>query len=411
MINRIVLVTSAQPSANPRLIKEVMILHSQGFQLTVIWCPLSIWADSFDQELFIKYPDIKWVKAGYHFRLQKFGFLYARIRQKIWHFVFKLIGSRFDAPIKSLVLYSQELNSLALKHKADLYIGHNLGALPAIFSASKYYNAKSIFDFEDYHRGELKDFSIQTNKIKLIESKYIPFVSAITAASPAIAQAYSIEFPNKSISTINNCFPYSYALDRLRDFPTKPLKLFWFSQYIGKNRGLENVIKTMSAFSKHEVTLTLLGAATIEIKEYFQDLFDKSKLSTNDLIFIDPVFEKDIVSIASMHHIGLASEPGRDINNELALSNKIMMYLLAGNALICSDTISQKSFLNENPNIGLLYMKDNSLDLSEKLKMYILNPALLANHRKNALELAKTRYNWDIEQYQFLDNVKSLLTS
>jgi hypothetical protein len=169
-------------------------------------------------------------------------------------------------------LYSQELNSLALKHKADLYIGHNLGALPAIFSASKYYNAKSIFDFEDYHRGELKDFSIQTNKIKLIESKYIPFVSAITAASPAIAQAYSIEFPNKSISTINNCFPYSYALDRLRDFPTKPLKLFWFSQYIGKNRGLENVIKTMSAFSKHEVTLTLLGAATIEIKEYSERL-------------------------------------------------------------------------------------------------------------------------------------------
>lgn len=388
-----------------------MALQSQGFHLTVIWCPISPWADGLDQELFKKYPDILWINAGCNIRFRKFNFLYLQIRQKIWQLVFRLMGNQFDAAIKSLVLYSQELTALALMHPAELYIGHNLGALLAIVKASKFYNSKSIFDFEDYHRGEMHENSLHSQMVTNVENHYTPQVSSITTASPAITQVYKNFFPKASITTINNCFPLSYSLDCLIQLPSKPLKLFWFSQYVGKKRGLETVIESMSKFSKDEITLTLLGTASNEIKIYFKSLSEKLNLSEKQVVFIGPVSEKDIVQIASEHHIGLASEYSHNANRDLCLTNKIFTYLLAGNAVVLSDTYAQKSFLRENPGIGSLYKQNSVKELTFVLKSYLIDADFLFLHRQKALELSKIKYNWDIEKKQFLRNIESILKS
>jgi len=308
-----------------------------------------------------------------------------------------------------LVLYSQELTSLALENKADLYIGHNLGALQAIVRASKKYSAKSVFDFEDYHRGELEQNALYTSMIISVENKYIPHVSSLTAASPAISRAYGLVFPLHSITTINNCFPLEYAIEQIKPIPQLPLRLFWFSQYVGKRRGLEAIITAMSLFSEKSISLTLLGVVSAEMRKYLLELMIDLNLSEDQLIFLHPVMEIDIATIASNYHIGVASEPGRDLNNELALSNKIMMYMLTGNALLCSDTVSQKDFLDLNPSIGSLYLKDNSTNLFKVLSYYKDNPELLDNHRKNALQLGKEKYNWNIEKKKFLQNVEQVL--
>jgi glycosyltransferase involved in cell wall biosynthesis len=409
-MKKVILISSAQPYANPRLIKEAKTLFDTGYSVSVIWCPLSIWADKLDQKLFTDLPGINWVKAGYHTKLQPVGYWYARMRQKVWQLVYKIVGDQFDASIKSLVLFSQELTSIALGHKADLYIGHNLGALPAIVKASKKYNAKSVFDFEDYHRGELEKNALNTSVIIKVENRYMPHVSSMTASSPAISRAYGIAFPYKSITTINNCFPLVYASEQIKAIPKTPLKLFWFSQYVGKQRGLEAIVAVMSLFPKEEITLTLLGSASTNIKQYFNNLMNSYNLKTDQLVFLDSVPEQQIASIASMHHIGLASEFVHNQNRDLCLTNKLFMYLLAGNAIVATDTFAQKSFLTDNPGIGSLYEQENVIDLFRVLKKYNVNPDLLDSHRKNALELGKTKFNWNIEKSKFLKKVETVLS-
>lgn len=401
----VALVTSAQPSANPRLVKEAKSLLQAGYFVSVIWCPISPWADNFDKNIFKDYQEINWVQAGYHSTSQPLGYFYARIRQKVWQVIYKIIGNYFDAAIKSLVLYSQELTSLALQQKADIYIGHNLGALPPISKASKRHKAKSIFDFEDYHRGESHENSLQTKRVIDVENKYIPLISSVTTASPSISNTYKKIFPDKLIITINNCFPLEYAIDSVKEIPQIPLKLFWFSQYVGLERGLQTVFHAMSNFSSDQITLTLLGKATDDVKEYFYALRDKVGLKKLQVNFLKPVPETEILKIAAMHHIGLASEPGRDQNNNLALSNKIMLYILAGNALVMSDTIAQKEFYKNYPSIGLLYVKEDIVDLTKAFLFYIENPSALNEHRSNSLDLSKKKLNWNQEQNVFLDNV------
>jgi glycosyltransferase involved in cell wall biosynthesis len=165
----------------------------------------------------------------------------------------------------------------------------------------------------------------------------------------------------------------------------------------------------MSFFRVEEITLTLLGSASTNIKQYFKNLMHSYNLRTDQLFFLDSVPEEQIVSIASMHHIGLASEFVHNENRDLCLTNKLFMYLLAGNAIVATDTLAQKTFLEDNQGIGSLYEQEDAVDLSRVLKNYIDNPELLDNHRKNSLKLGKTQYNWDIEKSHFLNNVAKTL--
>jgi glycosyltransferase involved in cell wall biosynthesis len=409
MLQKICLISSGQPSANPRLVKEAITLVEAGYNVSVIFCQLSPWADEYDHNLFTIYPQISWIRVGIHSLKKPKLYRILCLRKKMYTYIFRYLGISHYTAERSLVLYSQELTSAACKIKADLYIGHNIGALPALVKASCKYNVNSIFDFEDYHRGELDSNSLYSSMIIDVENRYIPYVTSMTTASPAITQAYGSIFPKKIIKTINNCFPLLYAIQDTNPNPQLPLKLFWFSQYVGRQRGLETVLKAMSFFRVEEITLTLLGSASKNIKQYFYNLLKSYNLKTEQLVFLDTVSEEKIASIASMHHIGLASEFAHNQNRNLCLTNKLFMYLLAGNAILATDTSAQKYFLEENQGIGSLYEQENSNDLFRVLKNYIDNPELLDTQRKNALQLGKDKYNWDIEQDQFLQNVEKYL--
>lgn len=392
------------------MLKEAKTISNLGYEVTVIWCPISPWADDFDETLFSEYHKIKWIQAGYHYKKQKYLYWYARLRQKWWQLFFNIIGDKFNAGVKSFVLFSQELTYEALKKKADIFIGHNLGALPAIVKASKKFNSKTIFDFEDFHRGEVEEGYSQYQIVIKLENKNVPFVDYFTAASPEIAVFYGGLYPCIKIQTIYNVFPIEYGLSELKELPTSPLKLFWFSQYVGKNRGIETIIEAMAQLPNYHIILTLLGTATKEIKNYFYSLLIEKGLEKGRLVFIDPVPENEIVTIASMHHIGMASEVVHNTNRDLCLTNKIFIYLLAGNAVLFSNTNAQKNFLESSPEIGFIYEQNSSEDLSTRLYKYFENSFLLSLHRKNAIKLAQSKFNWDVQKNIFQDLLKNVFS-
>lgn len=400
MLKKIVLVSSGQPSANPRLVKEATALSSSGYDVTVIYCALSQWADEYDVALFKVNNTINWVKVGYHFSKEKWLHDYARLRKKYWHLVYKIFGDKYDAAIRSSVLYSQELNREVKKHKADIYIGHNLGAMPAIVIAAKHNKSKALFDFEDFHRGEGKESDDAWVKTMQTENKYIPFLHSATAASPLINAAYKNLYPTLIIVTINNCFPLKYAVSEIKVLPKQPLKLFWFSQTIGKERGLETVIQAMAKVNNIEITL--LGNYTVDIKNYFLNYAKEHKVDAIRLNFLLPVDESEITAIAAQHHIGLSTEVPVTINRDVCLTNKLFMYLLAGNAIIFSRTKANTSLVKEHTGIGKLFTWDSPDELTDIFKYYQNDLEALNTHRSNALHLGTRFYNWEVEKNKFL---------
>ena len=84
------------------------------------------------------------------------------------------------------------------------------------------------------------------------------------------------------------------------------------------------------------------------------------------------------------------------------------MYLLSGNALLLSNTKAQQSFLNEYTDIGMLFEQKSVESISRALQFYIDHPDVLNQHRFNALQLAKSKLNWDIESVKWLNLINQL---
>ncbi|MFC4261276.1 hypothetical protein ACFOWM_00170 [Ferruginibacter yonginensis] len=407
----IVLVTSGQPSANPRLVKEALSLADAGYQVTVLYVPISPWATALDDALFATHRNIDWKQVGQNAENAPWRYKWLRLQSKCYGWLFRLMGPHFRWASYGQALYAKALLSAALQIKATHYRGHNLGALPAVVAAAKRYGATASFDFEDYHRGESAEGTLAQQQVVAIEQQFVPALSWATGASPLITEAYQQLFPQVPITTVQNCFTKAYALPTVTTIPQVPLQLFWFSQHVGKDRGLETVIAAMNLLPTQPIVLHLLGNVTPALKLYFNGLLRTTNSHLQQIIWHAPVAEAAIVSLASQCHIGLACEVPHIANRTVCLTNKIYMYLLAGNAIVYSQTKAQQQFWEQYSDTGCTYAPYDAAGLAAILANYATDAHLLQLHRKNSHALAQERLHWEAEQTSFLQLVAASISS
>ena len=404
-MKNILFITSTNLASNPRIVKEIKSCLEYGCNITVICFEFNNWSSDSDIEIRKQLSSVQfYILSAY--RKPFFQFLASVIQEKI----FRFLSFYFELNEKLLSIALSRSSVLLLRNikkvrTADLIIGHNSAAMYPTLYAAKKFSAKSIFDFEDYHRGELLHSHWKSKLISNLENKCVPYFDSITAASPLISEAYENVFPGKKIHIINNYFSKAYAKSQISVIEYTPIKLFWFSQNIGNDRGLEYIIEALKYFSNDAFVLTLLGNCSAENLQYFTNIILKSGLATNQVIFLHPVKEDEICKIASQHHIGIASEIAHVQNRDYCLTNKVFMYLLSGNAVLMSDTKAQKLFWQNHQDVGFCYEQQNVKSIVGALEFYKSNPGILLRHRENALELAKGKMNWESEQEVFINNI------
>src|SRR5215510_15020395 len=124
-MTRVCLITTGQPSTNPRLVKEADALTEAGYDVKVICAHWATWADLTDQELLANKSwkdSVRYV--GGKLNSNEFEYLWSRARHGV--------GRRFPGMVAAdwtLCRVSPELTQAARETRADLYIAHNLGAL------------------------------------------------------------------------------------------------------------------------------------------------------------------------------------------------------------------------------------------------------------------------------------------
>lgn len=397
-MKKIILISPFSLPQNPRLVKEYEALKKAGYQVKVYYGERDKWASKFN------HPNLNdFVLVGGSFG--SFNHLLSRI-------IYKLLK-----PILPLAYSYNRISGLLLLkllfQKADLYIGHNLASLPIVVKMAKFHHAKCGFDAEDFHRQETNDDpnSKEFRAISTLEEKYLKKVNYLTVASPLIGAAYQELFPMLTPLVINNVFSSNLTPSnaKLETKVSSGLKLFWFSQTIGRNRGLENVIIALGKLKQLKVSLTLLGTVRKEDRIYFDELILKENLQSSTIKFLKPVKPDQIFEIAAEHDIGLALEPGFCLNNKLALSNKLFTYIIAGIGIIATETEAQKQFLLKYPRLGSTFKQGDVDFLAELISEYYYNNKALSAVKLQASLLAKTELNWEIESLKFIHNIEKTL--
>lgn len=406
MSKRIVLLTSGQPSLNPRLVKEADALAAAGYRITVIYSYWNAWATELDIELL---KDKKWkaIRVGGDPKTENIPYWLSRLMHKTAVFFYKFLGPGAGLAELAIGRSAVSLTIAACREKADLYIAHNLAALPAAVKAAKKNGGRSGFDAEDFHRFETPgDRSDKEVILKVfIEDKYLPQTNYLTASSPQIAAAYKELYPGLDPLVIHNAFPASHiSLPPDEENAGAHLRLFWFSQTIGGNRGISDIVDALLLLNDPAIELHLLGDRPQG--GTFTEQLNKSRIKIK---YYPPVAPDALIGFSSQFDIGLALEPGFCLNNDLALSNKIFTYLQAGLAIVASNTPAQQKFVSSCPAIGEIYPKGDARSLAAIVKQYKQDRKKLNDAKAAALRLAQERFNWEKESITFMEIIKKTL--
>jgi glycosyltransferase involved in cell wall biosynthesis len=400
----VVLVTPGHLSTNPRLVKEADALAQAGLRVTVVAARFIGWADRTDQE-FERRP---WAvhKVAFGRMAGRPAHLVQAVRQRLARRVFGATGRCAPAAHHPA---SAALVRAACAIPADLYIAHNLAALPAAFAAARRHGARLGFDAEDFHRGEFPDGDTGSLPLKLtraLESAFIPHCDHLTAASPGIARAYAEACAVREPEVILNVFDAPAAAGA-SDQPAREAapRLYWFSQTLGPDRGLEAAVEAL-ALARCKPSLALRGNPVPGFEAHLLALAGQHGVAERlELLPTAPPHE--MVALASQYDVGLAIEPGHTENNRRCLTNKLFTFLVAGVPVLASPTPAQVEFARGEPAVRLCERHDAAA-LAAAIDELWLDAAGLAQARAAAKQAAG-RYNWQRESARFVELVKACL--
>lgn len=399
-MTHICIITRSTPTKNPRLIKEVQALLDAGYEVSVISGRHRGWSAIYDAS---------WREP----RLRSYVALdfgpgapsYKRVQQLVTRSTARALWKKLGVKSIGLAEHAEHdltpsLTVAALNMPADLYIAHYVAALPAAARAAKRYNSLYAYDAEDFHLGDWPQdpaFDAERRLVRTIEGRYLPNCAFLTAASPMIAEAlveeYGIRFP----SVVLNVFPKSQC-------PGKPSmagtarpgpSIYWFSQTIGPDRGLECAVRAIS-LARSRPHLFLRGALARGFRDSLTGIAHEYGVSDR-LHILSPAPPEQMERLTGIYDLGLCSEPGHTRNNRRALSNKLFSFLLAGVPPVLSNTPAQQRFAMENGLQDLIYQIDDAPALADRLDHFLHNPTLLSEMRARVWQLGQNRYNWDYE--------------
>lgn len=408
---RICLISSGHLSTNPRLVKEADALSEAGYEVAVISATYLPWAIQTDLE----FAGRSWRGAP----ARAFGPLAPRPK-RIWQvamqqaarLLFSLGVQRNPVAAAALHQVATDLTAAACGIEADLYVAHYPAALPAAALAAHRHGGRYAFDAEDFHLGvfgEAASPPLEARLIEALESRLLQGCAYITAASPGIADAYAQTYRLPPPTVVLNVFPRANGpvaptpRGSVRPGPS----IYWASQTIGPNRGLECAIRALG-LARSRPHLYLRG----DIGERFSATLGgtAAQHGVSDRVHIlPPAPPSDMERLASQYDIGFSGEPGHTPNNRSALGNKLFSYLVAGLPIVASDVPAHQAL---RPSLGpavRLFAREDPEAAAAAMDDLLASAETLAHARKAAFDLGQHRFNWDLEKHRLLDLVASAL--
>jgi len=390
---RVTIITAGHVSACPRMLKAADALVCAGHTVRFVSVNHTAWMTATDAEVV---RSRRWTSAVLDYDAVTAPSMRRRtgVRFKVTQALAAAMGpSRAPAAV-AIRGYSRthdELVRLATAEPADLIYGGSTGALAAVAESAAALGVPYGIDFEDFHSGEASGpGSDLTNALAArVEAHVISGARFATAGSPMIADEYASRYGVRPIP-IHNTFSIADGPAGRAD---GPLRLYWFSQTLGPQRGLEDVIRA-AGDARVPVELHLRARA---IPEYLASVrqLHASVAPQIELVLHDPASPDDMVKLAQPYDVGLACEEPHALNRQMCLTNKIFTYLAAGIPMLLSRTKAQARLEPSLGEAAFGYDIGDVAGLAKTLRRLAGDAALRARARAAARAAAQRRWHWE----------------
>jgi len=406
---QIVILSGNHLCHNPRVIKEATTLANAGYKVQVLgnWFDRSLKAR--DCELIPSLPfTFRAVVDTTGSALQK---LPARLSNKSASLVHRFLGLESERQLSSTI---SALFRTAQSLPSDVFVAHSELAMCVADRLQR--QGRSIgVDLEDWFSEDLLPEARKSRPVRLLhqlENNILSSGNYATCPSRAMSNALSKEFGCQPPAVVYNAFPWSdrAQLDgQAKDRQNRVLpSIHWFSQTLGPGRGLEDLIAALPLL-KHPAELHLRGNPTTGFDEWI-----KQRVGTKlaPYIFIHKLVpNSELLSRIAEHDIGFAGETSSIRSRDLTITNKILYYLLAGSAVVASDTLGQREVAELAPGAVSLYPCGEAQALALAIDSLLANPDGLRRAKAAALHAAQHTFCWERQETALLDNVANYLRS
>jgi hypothetical protein len=110
--------------------------------------------------------------------------------------------------------------------------------------------------------------------------------------------------------------------------------------------------------------------------------------------------------LAAAYDLGLVAETGHTLNRQIALTNKLFTYALAGVPAVISDIPAHRDYTRQAGGSVRLFRADDPTTLAAAIDSFLLGDGhVLREARLAAFQLGQRRLNWEVEQAAFLECV------
>ena len=395
------------------MLKSADALADAGYNVRVVATSNEPWAIDADRDVRSRRH---WPATIINYRKGDSGLTYwwSGVRARASRAAVSLLGAD-RAPLR-LVAHAvgrthAELVRAAAAEPADLIYGGTTGALAAVAEAAKRSGIPYALDLEDFHSAEsdAPDASLRFELVSRIEKAVLRNAVFLTTSSEHIAEAYREQYGVEA-GIVHNTFPLpAEPPDFVRVDPEK-LRVYWFSQTIGPGRGLDDAVVALGRAGV-AAELALRGRPHLDYVEQLKQLAG-AKAPLLEVTHQLPAAPDAMVDLSRGYDAGLALERMVPRNRAMSISNKAFTYLLAGVAVVMTDTPGQHE-LGEDVGCAAALVPPGDIDaLASAFRQWADDPSMLARAKRAAWDAAVRRWRWDHpkERGLLLDLVSAALS-
>ena len=377
---RICVITAGHLATCPRMVKAADALAEAGHSVRIVSTQFLDWAAEADSAMS---EGRAWRVVDYRRRTAPVDYWRTRFEFHAARRWVRFMGAH-RASLTTLAMANgraaRNLLKLALAEPADLFYAGTCGGLAIAALAARRTGVPYGVDLEDFHQGQFEEgaeWGESRALVRSLEREVLARAAFVTAGSAAVAEQYEQTY-GIPVVPIHNTFPLPAQAPDPEPPGNGALRLYWFSQTIGTDRGLEDVVRAIE-LAGIRAELHLRGAGAISLPYVHLH---------------PPAPPGRMVELTRPYDIGLSPEGGRDFNRRLCLGNKALTYILGGLAVVLTDTPGQRELADDLGEGALRYRSGDIGALAGGLKRWAENRALLRRARQAAWEAAKRRWHW-----------------
>jgi len=396
----IALLTGNPLCRNPRVLKEALALGSAGYDVLV----LGAWWDDLvrgeDLELLsgVPFRFVPVIDATDRRAAASCHRLLARLLTRLARDLHRGTGRETRWQLGPAV---DALARAARSRRFQLVVAHSE---PALWVAERLRRRGVLagVDFEDWFSEDLAPEARRGRPLRLLrrlEGVLLREGVHATCPSEAMRDALAEAYGGRKPVVVYNAFPWGErgaldgrALDhRDRSRPS----IHWYSQTLGPGRGLEELAAALHHLDV-DAELHLRGHAVPGFVDSLRSTMPERWRART--FFHGLVPNGELLSRIAEHDVGYAGEVPGARSRDLTVTNKILHYLLAGLAVVASDTAGHREVAAHAAGGLEIFPSGDVPALAARLEGFLRHSGRLDEARRRNLQAAERRFSWEHQE-------------